>query len=211
MIDDLHMMAADGLVSPFSASDSLYSPVSARQVMTFRSFPGLSSMVPTVYGPTPCVFVEKLPEINRLQGFLQLTQRGGVDGEPQECWLALIEAHGFAWQFMTVDENFPTPSSYAVLLEWKPKSLGEALKMHDEMIAQMGDSSQMWIIGSDLEKEAVSRFVLSSGSSSLAHPFSACGAVDNAIENIGQPISMKEGPCLRLKAYEIDWFGYADA
>ncbi len=205
LINDLEVMASHGLHSPFIASDSLYSPISDSPLMTHRIYPGLSSMVAGMDGSVACLFVDELPEANALKGVVFLTSRE-IEGEEQECWLIQLETNRVAWQFMTVDSQLGKPAGQVVLIQWRPGSLQQALDMHDAMIASMGESPSLWLIGSDLEKEAYSRFVLSSGLSSLAHPFAASGAIDHVIKNMGKTIRMEAGPCISMKAYEVEWF-----
>lgn len=204
---DVEIMAMGGLKSPFIAADSLYSPISEASIMTHRVFPGLCGLVPC--GPDRTVaslFIDELPEDESLYGIVSLTTRSDSDGDPQECWLIQVQSKSSAWQFMTISEEMPTLSDQAVLLQWRPGALQEALKMHDEMIGEMGDSGNTWIIGSPLEKEAYSRFVLSTGFSSLAHPFQASGLLSKVLENKGEIIFMHKGPCLSMRAYPISWF-----
>lgn len=205
-ISDLGLMAAKGLQSPFIAADPLYSPIAGAPIMTHRIFPGMSGIVPVGQENVVVIFVDKLPPDDVLSGTLRLTTRLNGEGEAQEHWIIQAEAVSNAWQFMTFDETLTTPAQKIVLFQWKPGALEEALKLHDTMIASLGRSGESWIIGSELEIEAHSRYILGAGFSSLAHPLAGAGLVAKALENMGKEITLQSGPCLAMKALPIRWF-----
>lgn len=203
---DTEMMTRAGLVSPFIAADPLYSPITESSVMTHRVFPGLCGFVPCGDQAVAGLFVDVLPDDERLSGLIMLTSRTDASGENQECWLIQIQSRTNAWQFMTIDELISKPSQTAVLFQWKPGALDEGYAMHEDMISAMGTETGFWLVGSELEKQAYSRFVLSTGLSSFAHPYQANGLMTKAIESIGATVSPAHGPCVALRAYPIDWY-----
>jgi hypothetical protein len=204
--NDKDFMALMGLPSPFIAADPLYSPITERSIMTHRIFPGLSGFVPCGEQMVAGLFVDQLPEDAALKAILMLTTRRDAAGDDQECWLIQVESYGNAWQFMTIDETLPMPDPTLVLFQWKPGALAEAYAMHDQMIADLGDLSEFWLVGSDLEKEAYSRFVLSSGASSFAHPYQANGLMAQALATPGVTLPLSQGPCSAMKAYPVKWY-----
>lgn len=203
---DIQFMALMGLQTPFISADPLYSPLSETSLMTHRVFPGLSGFVPCSEMAIAGLFVDELPHDDSLKGMLMLTHRTDAEGEDQECWLVQIQSRTNAWQFMTVDETLSLPDPYAVLFQWKPGALEEGYAMHDDMIAGLATTDDFWLIGSDLEKEAYSRFVLSTGLSSLAHPYQANGWMDAALNHPGKTLHPTNGPSLAMRAYPIDWY-----
>lgn len=206
LINDLGLMVAKGLQSPFIAADPLYSPIAGAPIMTHRIFPGLSGVVPIGTEKVVVIFVDTLPDDVKLSGTLRLTTRLNADGEPQEHWIIQAEAVSNAWQFMTIDDELKVPAEKIVLCQWKPGALEEALKLHDTMIASLGRSGEAWLIGSKLEIEAHSRYILGAGFSSIAHPLAGAGLVAKALENMGHEITLNSGPCLAMKALPIRWF-----
>lgn len=205
-ISDIELMAAQGLPSPFIAADAMYSPISEGSLMTHRIFPGLSGFVPSSVGMVAGVFVDQLPDTGRLKGLVMLTSRSDATGEAQECWLVQLQSTTNAWQFMTIDENLKEPADKAVLFQWKPGALNDAYEMHEAMISGLADHEQFWLVGSEIEKQAYSRFVLSTGYSSVAHPYQASGAIEEALSSLGSTLIPQHGPCLSLRAYGIDWY-----
>lgn len=203
---DMQFMALTGLQSPFIAADPLYSPISESSIMTHRVFPGLCGFVPCDEMVISGLFVDQLPDDEVLKGMVMLTNRKNAEGEDQECWLVQIQSRTNAWQFMTIDETLAQPDPYAVLFQWKPGALEEGYAMHDDMICGLASPDDFWLVGSDLEKQAYSRFVLSTGMSSLAHPYQASGLMSKAIENAGSTVRPSHGPCTALRAYPIDWY-----
>lgn len=206
IIKDTQFMALTGLQSPFIAADPLYSPLSESSIMTHRVFPGLCGFVPCGELSVAGIFVDKLPDDDALKGMVMLTSRTDASGDTQECWLVQIQSRTNAWQFMTIDEGITQPDSYAVLFQWKPGALEEGYAMHDDMISGLASPEDFWLVGSDLEKQAYSRFVLSTGLSSLAHPYQASGWMDKAIANVGVSLMPSNGPSTSLRAYPIDWY-----
>lgn len=206
IIKDTHFMALTGLQSPFIAADPLYSPISESSLMTHRVYPGLSGFVPCGEMSVAGLFVDQLPDDESLRGMVMLTNRTNADGEEQECWLVQIQSRTNAWQFMTIDESLTQPDAFAVLFHWKPGALEEGYAMHDDMIAGLTNAEDFWLVGSDLEKQAYSRFVLSTGLSSLAHPYQASGWMDRAITDTGATLIPSNGPCTALRAYPIEWY-----
>lgn len=203
---DKDLMALMGLSSPFIAADPLYSPIDERSIMTHRIFPGMCGFVPCGEKMIAGLFVDQLPKDERLKAIVMLTSRRDASGDEQECWLVQVESYGNAWQFMTIDESMPLPDAEIVLFQWKPGALQEAYAMHDQMIAELGDQTKFWLVGSDLEKEAYSRFVLSTGFSSFAHPYQANGLMAKALALPGQTLPLTKGPCLSMKAYPVQWY-----
>ena len=206
LINDRNLMVARGLPTPFIAADPLYSPIAGAPIMTHRIFPGLSGIVPVGGDKVVVIFVDMLPPDTHLSGSLRLTTRLNGDGEPQEHWIIQSEGVSNAWQFMTIDDELKVPAEKIVLFQWKPGALQQALKLHDVMIESLGRSGEAWLIGSKLEIEAHSRYILGAGFSSIAHPLAGAGLVDKALENIGHEISLNDGPCLAMKALPINWF-----
>lgn len=206
LINDQGLMVAKGLQSPFIAADALYSPIAGAPIMTHRIFPGLSGVVPIGAEKVVVIFVDKLPDDVSLNGTLRLTTRLNADGEPQEHWIIQAEAVSNAWQFMTIDDELKVPAEKIVLCQWKPGALQEALELHDTMIASLGRSGEAWLIGSKLEIEAHSRYILGAGFSSIAHPLAGAGLLTKALENMGQVVTMQSGPCIAMKALPIRWF-----
>lgn len=205
-LKDKDLMVQMGLPSPFIAADPLYSPISDASIMTHRVFPGLCGFVPCGDQSIAAVFIDQLPEDETLSGIIMLTTRTDAEGERQECWLVQVQSRANAWQFMTIDEVMPNPGPYAVLLEWRAGQLEEGYAMHDSMIAGMTHPDDLWLVGTDLEKQAYSRFALSSGFSTLAHPFQASGAIPRAITSPGSTIKPRHGPCEAMRAYPIEWY-----
>lgn len=203
---DKDFMALMGLPSPFIAADPLYSPITERSIMTHRIFPGMCGFVPCGEQMIAGLFVDHLPDDDSLKAVVMLTSRRDHSGEEQECWLVQVESYSNAWQFMTVDETLPMPDASIVLFQWKPGALQDAYAMHDQMIAEMGDKSNFWMVGSELEKEAYSRFVLSAALSSFAHPYQANGLMAKALALQGQALPLTKGPCLSMKAYPVQWY-----
>lgn len=206
ILQDTQFMALTGLQSPFTAADPLYSPISESSIMTHRIFPGLSGFVPCGDLSVAGIFVDQLPDDETLKGMVMLTSRKDAQGESQECWLVQIQSRTNAWQFMTIDEGLAQPDAYVVLFHWKPGSLEEGYAMHDDMISGLANPDDFWLVGSDLEKQAYSRFVLSTGLSSFAHPYQASGWMDKAIAHVGVTLKPSNGPSTALRAYPIDWY-----
>lgn len=203
---DTDYMMLMGLPTPFVSADPLYSPISETSIITHRVFPGLSGFVPCTDVMAAGLFVDHLPHDESLKGMVMLTNRKGADGEDQECWLIQIQSRTNAWQFMTVDETLSQPDPFVVLFQWKPGALKEGFAMHDDMIAGLGVDDDFWLVGSDFEKEAYSRFVLSTGLSSFAHPYQANGWMDAALNHPGKTLHPKNGPSLAMRAYPIEWY-----
>lgn len=206
LYSDKDLMALMGLPSPFIAADPLYSPIDERSIMTHRIFPGMCGFVPCGEKMIAGLFVDELPEDEHLKAIVMLTSRRDASGDEQECWLVQIESYSNAWQFMTIDESMPLQDASIVLFQWKPGALQEAYAMHDAMIATLGDQTNFWLVGSKLEKEAYSRFVLSTGLSSFAHPYQANGLMDKVLALPGQTLALTNGPCLSMKAYPVQWY-----
>jgi hypothetical protein len=202
---DTEFMALMGLPSPFIAADALYSPITESSMMTHRVFPGLCGFVPCGDAIVAGVFVDELPDDDRLRGVIMLTTRTDSAGESQECWLVQLQSRTNAWQFMTVDEFLPSPDEWTVLFKWKPGALSEGYEMHDAMVAGLAGDDDFWLVGSELEKQAYSRFVLSTGTSSFAHPYQANGMMSLALNNLGELIPITKGPSTEMRAYQIDW------
>jgi hypothetical protein len=204
--NDKELMVRQGLLSPFSASDALYSPISEESIMTHRVFPGLSGIVPCGSESVAGLITDKLPQCDQLFGALMLTKRADASGEARECWLVQIQSKICAWQFMTADETLAELAGEAVLFEWNPGALEAGYTMHDDMISRLAPSDYPWLIGSRLEKEALSRYLLSSGASSIAHALQGADLMSSALQANGTVLDLKEGPCLRMRSYPITWY-----
>lgn len=212
LISDLQLLAAQGLPTPYIAGDPLFSPIAQRPLMTHRIFPGMSGFLPIGSEQVVVIFVDQLPADEELRGSLRLTTRQDAEGDCIEQWVIQAESTLNAWQFMTVDERVSIPANRIVLCQWRPGALQHAYNLHHQMIDALGLEGEAWLIGSELEKEAYSQFVLSTGRSSLAHPLEALGFITMALENVGSTIVMDNQPdlvtipCLAIKAYPIRWY-----
>ena len=212
LINDFQVMVAHGLPSAYIAEDYAPSPTAQRSLMTHRIFPGLSGFVPVGAEHVVVIFVDQLPDVDELTGSLRLTASLDAIGEPIEKWLVQAESSKDAWQFKTVDSELLMPASTIVLCQWKPGALEIAYKLHHKMIAALAGDDHPWLIGSELEKEAYSQFVLSTGHSSLAHPLQGLGLITKALAHVGQKIVFNNPdkadsvPCLAMQAYPILWY-----
>ncbi|WP_274645041.1 hypothetical protein [Pseudomonas serbica] len=212
MINDYEVMVAQGLPSPYITSDYAASPLAQRSMLTHWIFPGLAGFVPVGAEHVVVIFVDKLPSDENLRGSLRLTASLDASGEPIEKWLVQPESAQEAWQFKTIDSDLSLPASTIVLCQWKPHALASAYSLHHKMIAALGEDEHVWLIGSELEKEAYSEFVLSTGHSSLVHPLESLGLITKALAHVGQKIVFNNSdellsvPCLAMQAYPIRWY-----
>lgn len=212
LINDFEVMVAQGLPSPYIASDDAVSPIAQRPLLTHWIFPGLAGFVPVGTEHVVVIFVDKLPDDAKLRGSLRLTASVDAASKPTEKWLVQPESTQAAWQFKTVDSDLMIPATTIVLCQWKPGALQSAYNLHHKMIAALSDDEHAWLIGSELEKEAYSEFVLSTGHSSLAHPLEGLGLITKALAHVGQkivfnnPDDLVSVPCLAMQAYPIRWY-----
>jgi hypothetical protein len=212
LINDFEVMVAQGLPSAYITVDYAVSPIAQRELLTHWIFPGLAGFVPVGTEHVVVIFVDKLPEDPELRGSLRLTASVDAMGEPTEKWLVQPESTKEAWQFKTIDSDILLPATNIVLCQWKPGALESAYNLHHKMIAALERDEHVWLIGSELEKEAYSQFVLSTGHSSLAHPLEGLGLITKALAHVGQkivfnnPDDLVSVPCLAMQAYPIRWY-----
>jgi len=183
-ISEIDIQASQGILLPYSASEIASSPLSESEVLTHRCYPGLSGLVSSKQGLVPVIFVDKLPTANMLYGRLVDTSRLTPNAQGSMTRLAgtlvHVQHHFEAWHFLSHLEGAQQASAtaMAIFLEWKPGSLQTALAEHDAMFLKADLPDDLMLVGSDFEKESLSRYYLSTGLSSFANIHLASGVVD---------------------------------
>lgn len=183
-ISEIDIQASQGLVLPYSASEIASSPLSESEVLTHRCYPGLSGLVSSKQGLVPVIFVDKLPTANMVYGRLVDTSRLTPNEQGSMTHLAgtlvHVQHHFEAWHFLSHLENAKQASTspIVVFLEWKPGSLQAAISEHDAMFLKADLPDEVMLVGSDFEKESLSRYYLGTGRSSFANIHLVSGVVD---------------------------------
>jgi hypothetical protein len=186
-VSETDIQAHQGILKPYSASEIASSPLSENEILTHRCYPGLSGVVSSAVGRVAVFFVDKLPVCEMVYGRATATVRQTPDefGEMVQVGATLVHVqnHYEGWHFLSHDQDASEVSvtSVVVFLEWKPGSLNAALKEHDEMFLRADLSEADLLVGSDFEKESLSRFYLSTGMSSFANSHQASGVIDKLL------------------------------
>lgn len=175
LVRDIEIAASEGFPSSILSVDTTFSSLSRTMVMTHKLMPSLSGLCQTKDGLMAVFFVDELPEMNKMGGVLFYTQRTesieGLEDRVVPQWIVQIQTGTFAWQTMSDEfiNGNGLPLSKAVFLKWKPGSYPHAVERHHNLIRKLPDD--MFDIGSDLEKVAISVFLLSSNLSSIASTY----------------------------------------
>lgn len=200
-IPDTLLMAADGLISAYSASGPMHSPITGLTVMTHRLFPGLGSLVKTGTSSVVMMYVNKLQKADQVRGVIFPINRGSEKGEH---FLVHVESGFNAWQFIIPAESVSDLDDHIIFCEWIAGSLNHAVALHDKVISELWNEEDM-LIGSNIEKQALSRFSLASGVTSIFHPFATMGYLKEAIRLKGKALEVEMGGCRKMQARSIEW------
>lgn len=210
-LHETDVQAAHGLKTPYSASQVAYSTLSESQLLTHRCYPGLSGIVKTSQGQVPVVFVDKLPDSEMLYARLIPVDRANQDATAESAieagWLVHVQHHFEAWHFLAqqVDASAITACPLVIFIEWKPGALQAALTEHDELFINSDLGTDDLMIGSDFEKESLSRYYLSAGLSSLANVHLASGAVERLLKTPLKKLGLTSTSAVRACAYPLIW------
>lgn len=175
LVRDIEIAASEGFPSSILSIDTTFSSLSRTMVMTHKLMPSLSGLCQTKDGLMAVFFVDELPEMNKMGGVLFYTQRTesieGLEDRVVPQWIVQIQTGTFAWQTMSDEfiNGNGLPLSKAVFMKWKPGSYPHAVERHHNLIRRLPDD--MFDVGSDLEKVAISVFLLSSNLSSIASTY----------------------------------------
>lgn len=205
-IADTLLMAQTGIKSPYIASGPSISPITGQAVMTHRVFPGLGAFVTEGGCSNAMLYLDRLEGIERIHGVLYRTSRGSVDIEDEQVpyWLVQIESGYQAWQFMVPVESVANLSDSLVLCQWIPGGLPDALALHNTILSELWEDNEM-LIGSEIERTALAQLSISSGMSSIFHPFWAMGFVEQAKKSMGDIVDVGIGGCEKMRSLPVSW------
>lgn len=210
-ISEIDIQASLGILVPYSASELACSPLSENEVLTHRCYPGLSGLVRSQQGLVPVIFVDKLPSTEMLYGRQVPTSRMVPDEEGAmrltAATLIHVQHHFEAWHFITHQEDASQAEAChaAVFLEWKPGALQAAISEHDAMFLKADIPVDEMLVGSEFERESMSRYYLSAGLSSLANIHQASGVVDSLLNRPLQHRPLKLKSVSRGVAIPVVW------
>lgn len=208
LVRDIEIAASEGFPSSILSIDTTFSSLSRTMVMTHKLMPSLSGLCQTEDGLMAVFFVDELPEMNKMGGVLFYTQRTesieGLEDRVVPQWIVQIQTGTFAWQTMSDEfiNGNGLPLSKAVFLKWKPGSYPHAVERHHNLIRKLPDD--MFDIGSDLEKVAISVFLLSSNLSSIASTYINEPWFKAALNS--ENISKIDDSCVDdIKVVDVEW------
>jgi hypothetical protein len=205
------VQAAHGLQTPYSASQVAYSTLSESHLLTHRCYPGLSGIVKSSKGQAPVIFVDKLPDSEMFYARLIPVERLNHDATAQPVveagWLVHVQHHFEAWHFLAqqVDASAIADCPLVIFIEWKPGALQAALTEHDELFIHSDLGAEDLLIGSDFEKESLSRYYLSAGLSSLANVHLASGVIESILKAPLKKLGLTSKSAVRACAYPLVW------
>jgi hypothetical protein len=162
------------------------------------------------------IFADKLPVSEMLYGRLIETTRLAPDEQGDMTGLAAtlvhIQNHFEAWHFVSHLQGAQGASAtpMVVFLEWKPGSLQAAIAEHDSMFLKIDLPGDEMLVGSDFEKESLSRYYLSTGLSSMANIHLVSGVVDRLMDTPLKSMSTGSESVRRGIAIPVTWTNHHD-
>jgi hypothetical protein len=210
-LHETDVQASHGLQTPYSASQVAYSTLSESQLLTHRCYPGLSGIVKSSKGQVPVVFVDKLPDCEMLYARLIPVERLNHDAIAQPTaeagWLVHVQHHFEAWHFLAshLDASALTDCPWVIFIEWKSGALQAALTEHDDLFINSDLGAEDLLIGSDFERESLSRYYLSAGLSSLANVHRASGAIERLLKAPLKKMGLTSASAIQACAYPLVW------
>ncbi|MHD0644652.1 hypothetical protein ACYPKM_03300 [Pseudomonas aeruginosa] len=204
---DLQVILGGGLVSPYTVTGSLISYISEGVCEVSQVFPGLADLVGEGEQQTCALFVERLIDVDTLEGVILEREFDEPRVPDEREWLIQIEAGPVGWQYTLKGPERPQPRDMVMLLRWKQDgtALTSCLALHDKLVAESEHHAAHWLIGSEIEKEAFSRYLLVTGLTTLFSPFEDLGYFDQADSAPGDEVAVNVGGCEAIRAYRIRW------
>lgn len=212
LMRDIDVAAQEGFPSAILSIDTSFSTLSRTMVMTHKLMPSLSGLCIMGDGLVAVFFVDELPEMNKMGGVLYYTKRleaaeaedGSITNIEVPNWIVQIQTGNFAWQTMSDEfiNGRGMPLNKAVFLKWKPGSYPYAVERHHDLVRKLPD--ELFDVGSDFEKIALSTFLLSSEMSTIANTYIDEPWLKRALN--GETVENINDHCVcGIKVIDVDW------
>jgi len=177
IFNQIDVQAAMGLGSAISSSGDVHSPLSESSIWMSQCYPGLSGIVRVGDRDAVVVFVDEIVPISAL--IVSFLPPKSLDPENPDSWTVHVQSPLYGWQFSCLRTEPPKlgDEPLVIFIKWVPGSLGKAIQAHDDLYIAKKYREDELTVGSDYEKESLSRFHLSIGLSSIAHAVAGKGVI----------------------------------
>lgn len=177
IFDQIDVQAATGLGSAISSSGDVHSPLSESSIWMSQCYPGLSGIVHIKGRDVVVLFVDEIVPASAL--IVSILPPKSIDPEKPGTWFVHVQSPLYGWQFSCLRDNPPQlgDDPLVIFIKWVPGMLGEALRLHDDLYIAKKYADGELIVGSDYEKESMSRYHLATGMSSIAHALAGKGVI----------------------------------
>lgn len=175
IFDQIDVQAAMGLGSAFVTSGDVHSPLSESSIWLSQCYPGLSGIVRLKGRDVAVVFVDEIVPVSAL--IVSVLPPKSLNPDNPGKWTVNVQSQMYGWQFSCLRDERPLlgEAPLVIFIKWIPNALGKALQAHDDLYIAKKYADDELLVGSDYEKESLSRYHLATGLSSIAHALAGNG------------------------------------
>lgn len=190
IFNDIDQQAKNGLQSAFSSSGEVYSPYTEAGIWMSQCYPGLSGIVRLKHQDVIVIFVDEFVPSSALA--VHLTAPDTIDTIEPKPWVVHVQNQLYGWQFPCSLNEAPSfnETPLVAFIKWKPGSLRHAIDAHDEMYIRKPYQEDELLVGSDYEKESISRLHLATGVSSISHVLARQGVITALSKRMGLELAL---------------------
>jgi len=181
IFNQIDVQASMGLGSAISSSGEVHSPLSDSSIWMSQCFPGLSGIVRVKKRDVVVLIVDEIIPVSTL--IVSVLPPKSLDPEPPGLWTVHVQSPLYGWQFSCMLDKAPDfgENPKIIFIKWVPGSLSAAVQCHDDLYIAKTYQDDELMVGSDFEKESMSRYHLAIGQSSIAHALTGKGVIKGLI------------------------------